>query len=175
MASEKYAVGEFERRFLLSDIPPGVTNPRNIVDLYIDKTRLRLRAVEQADTATRLKLGHKRRLVATDPTAIMHTSMYLDSTEFDVLASLPSTRLAKTRWAIDIDGQPGSVDVFQEALTGLVIVEVDCEDRSRLDDFVPPAWAGPEVTGDEAFTGGALAGKSLGDLADAVALAYAET
>lgn len=169
MVNEKYSVGEFERRFLLEEVPPGVTNPRHIVDLYVEGTRLRLRSVDQAGAATDWKLGHKRRIVEVDPTAIMHTSMYLDEGEFDVLSALPARRLVKTRWAVDVGGRTCSVNVFEEALAGLIVLEADLGDPELLDDFVPPDWAGPEVTRIEAFTGGELAGRSLADLDEALA------
>ncbi|MEM9565521.1 MAG: hypothetical protein AAGA93_23060 [Actinomycetota bacterium] len=175
MTREKYAVGEYERRFLLDDIPAGATDPRRIVDRYIDDTRLRLRTVEQAGAETERKLGHKRRLSTSDPTAIMHTSLYLDDDEFRTLATLPARRLVKTRLAITVDGTPCSVNVFDESLTGLILMEVDLGDPSLLDGFVPPPWAGADVSGDEAFTGGGLAGKSLDDLAEALATARSRT
>lgn len=175
MVKEKYSVGEFERRFLVGEIPPGVTNPRHIVDLYIENTRLRLRSVDQPGLETDWKLGHKRRLVEADPTEIQHTSLYLNENEFRVLAALSMKRLAKTRWAVAIGGRDCSVDVFEGSLAGLICLEVDVGDSSLLDEFVPPLWAGPEVTWDEAFTGGELAGKSFSDLGDALAMAYGRT
>ncbi|MGI9612356.1 MAG: hypothetical protein ACR2QO_05580 [Acidimicrobiales bacterium] len=178
----KYAVGEHERRFLLDEIPAGATNPRHITDHYVDGTRLRLRAVRDGARSTGavdLKLGHKRRIVADDPTAILHTSMYLDAAEFDVLATLPGRRLVKTRWSVPVgpDADPsspsGSVNVFEEDLAGLILLEVDLGSQALLEAFTPPSWVGPEVTADEAFTGGALAGASFADIAPLAAAAAA--
>ncbi|MCP3989271.1 MAG: hypothetical protein GY724_09370 [Actinomycetia bacterium] len=166
MVSDKYAVGEYERRFLLGQIPPGATNPRPIVDHYVDGTRLRLRAVtDPAAGRVQRKLGHKHRLMVDDPTAIMHTTMYLDDNEFAVLSSLPGRRLVKTRWAVGLDGnQQGSVNVFGQDLLGLIILEVDVGRPDRLETFQPPPWVGPEVSHFEAFTGGDLAGRTLDQL-----------
>ena len=166
----KYAVGEYERRFLLDQIPPGVTNPRHLVDHYLDGTRLRLRTVAAENGVVDRKLGHKRRVVDDDPTAILHTSLYLDEAELDVLAQLPAKRLVKTRWAVEVDedGASGSVNVFEEDLVGLILLEVDLGSPELLHRFVPPSWAGPEVTRQEAFTGGALAGATFADLAPLV-------
>lgn len=171
MVKEKYSVGEFERRFLLDAIPPGASNPRHIVDLYIDGTRLRLRSVEADGVETDRKLGHKRRLVEADPTAIMHTSLYLDESEYAVLSGLSAKRLAKTRWAVEVDGTACSVNVFEEDLNGLILLEADLGDPALLDGFVPPSWAGPEVTRDERFTGGRLAGQSFADISTAMSAA----
>jgi len=169
MVKEKYSVGEYERRFLLDKLPPGRTNPRYIVDHYVNETRLRLRTVSAGENGdTDLKLGHKRRVVADDPTAIRCTSIYLDKTEFAVLSNLPGRRLVKTRWAIALGRWTGAVEVFEEALSGLVMLEVDLGDVADLKAFEPPDWAGPEVTQSEAFTGAELAGRTWADVAETV-------
>ncbi len=166
MVEEKYAVGEYERRFLLDRIPDDVADPRTIVDEYITDTRLRLRTVHWPDTDQRdQKLGHKRRLVESDPTGIMCTSLYLDDDEITVLATLPSRRLVKTRWRLTLGEVAASIDVFEESLEGLIMLEVDLGGPDLLAMFTPPDWVGPEVTHDEHFTGGELAGVSFQDLA----------
>lgn len=172
MVEEKYAVGEYERRFLLGHRPHGMIDPRAIVDEYINDTRLRLRTVDWPDTDEhQQKLGHKRRLVEGDPTGIMCTSLYLDDNEVAVLSLLPSRRLAKTRWRLNVGAVVASVDVFEESLEGLILLEVDLGAPDLLDGFTPPSWAGPDVTRNERFTGGELAGRSFHDLADDISLA----
>ena len=166
---EKYSEGEYERRFLLRHLPFGAVEPRRIRDYYLTGTRLRLRLVENPDGELLERvLGHKRRVVDDDATAIMHTSLYLDSGEFEALTALPGRSLTKVRWAVDLDGQVASVDVFEGELLGLVMLEVDLKSAIRLTGFSPPAWAGPEVTHDEAFTGGALSMLLPADLDQAV-------
>lgn len=160
----KYAIGEYERRFLLDELPPGVTNPRPIVDHYLDGTRLRLRTTDLGDGTIERKLGQKRRLADDDPTAILHTTIYLGDPEFEALSTLPGRELRKTRWAIDVGDGTGSVDVFEGPLDGLIVLEVDLGRPDGLDRFEPPVWAGPEVSRVEAFSGGWLAGRALADL-----------
>lgn len=175
MAEEKYAVGEYERRFLLDEIPAGATDPRRIVDRYIDNTRLRLRTVDHPGAEMGRKLGHKRRLNASDPRAIIHTSVHLEEDEFSVLAALPAKRLVKTRWSIEVEGRQCSINVFEGPLAGLILMAVDLGDPSLLDEFVPPSWAGAEVSTDEAFTGGELAGKSLNEIVETLNIARLRT
>ncbi len=165
MRNDKYATGEFERRFLLSETPAGVEHPKRIVDHYVDGTRLRVRSVsEQATSTPQRKLGHKRRLTEDDPTAVMHTSLYLNEAEFEVLVALPGRRLVKTRWSLTLGDHAFCVDVFEEDLTGLIVLEVDLGDPETLKTFAPPAWAGPEITHIEDLTGGGLAGKTYQDI-----------
>ncbi|MEE2768479.1 MAG: hypothetical protein VX833_04630 [Actinomycetota bacterium] len=166
----KYSEGEYERRFLLRHLPSEVAEPRRIRDYYLTGTRLRLRLVEDPDgELLERKLGHKRRVVEDEATAIMHTSLYLDSGEFEALTSLPGRSLTKVRWDVDLDGQAASVDVFEGYLLGLVMLEVDLKSPTLLAGFLPPDWAGPEVTQDETFTGGALSRLPAAGLQQAVA------
>ncbi len=164
---DKYAAGEYERRFLLRRLPAGLSDPRRITDRYIDGTRLRVRLVADSDgVIVQQKLGHKRRLRDDDPTAIMHTSLYLDDAEHRLLRNLPGHELIKTRWPIEVTGRPAAVDVFEGALTGLIMLEIDFGAPDELASFVPPEWTGPEITHVETFTGGTLARLSADDLED---------
>lgn len=157
MITEKYAIAECERRFLLDGVPDGASNPRRIVDRYLDGTRLRVRLISTPDGALlERKLGHKRR-EGPGPVHVWHTSLYLDEAEQEILSSLPGHVLTKTRWTIQLGDHTGSVDVFESALAGLALLEVDLGDLARLASFEPPEWAGAEVTHDEHFTGASLA------------------
>ncbi len=166
---EKYSVGEFERRFLLRSVPAKASRPRHITDHYVDGTRLRLRLVTESNGTESWKLGHKRREEQHDPTAIRHTSLYLDADEFAVVSTLPGRRLTKTRWTMAVGDSSCAVDEFTGDLDGLIMLEADLRDRHKLHAFTPPPWAGPEVTRDETFTGGQLAGRQLSDLAKHIA------
>ena len=136
---EKYSVIECERRFLLADVPPGALEPRRITDLYLDGTRLRLRSVTtpHGDVLER-KLGHKRRYDESDPSVVLHTSMYLDEHEFETLSALPGRTLTKTRWTMHLADRRGAVDVFEKDLFGLAMLEVDLSDPDEASAYEPP-------------------------------------
>ncbi len=85
----KYAVVERERRFLVGHIPNGVVSTRQIVDRYVEGTRLRLREVTDDDGTITRKLGHKARL-NKGPEEVACTSMYLDDAEWQLLCQLPA-------------------------------------------------------------------------------------
>jgi CYTH domain-containing protein len=140
----RYAKLEDERRFLVAEVPPGAVTPRLIEDRYLSGTRLRLRRVSDGDR-TVCKLGQKVRDDAR-PTAVWHTTLYLDSSEFERLSRLGAATLTKRRWSL-LRG--GSADEFLGALEGLVLVEGERP-------FDPPTNA-VEVTDDERYRGGALA------------------
>jgi CYTH domain-containing protein len=89
----------------------------------------------------------------------MHTTFYLARDEYDVLAALPGRDLRKTRHRVAVGNGAMSVDEFHDALEGLVMAEVDLAGSDAPDArFEPPANFLVEVSADERFTGGRLAG-----------------
>lgn len=164
-APPKYSVIELERRFLLSELPPGLSKPRRIHDLYIDGTRLRLRTVEDLDGfVLQRKLGHKRRAEEANPSIVNHTSLYLNETEFETLSSLPGRSLVKVRWIVEANGRRAAVDVFEGELQGLSMLEVDFDTYEEMAAFTPPSWAGDEVSRHDGFSGGVLSALGSTDL-----------
>ncbi|MGN6633901.1 MAG: hypothetical protein ACTHJ6_00380 [Oryzihumus sp.] len=164
--SLKYAHLERELRFLLPSPPRSlpVERTRRITDRYLPDTGLRLRRVEEEGRPVVLKLGQKIRL-GGGPRAVAHTTMYLGQAEYDTLLVLAADELSKTRHTVLLGGRHLAVDVFEGRLRGLVTAELDLGADGR-----PPHELGldvlAEVTGDERFTGGALARTSADALAD---------
>lgn len=167
--SLKYAHLERELRFLLPSPPRSVPVERTqrITDRYLPETGLRLRRVEEEGRPVVLKLGQKVR-VDGSPRTVAHTTMYLRPAEYDTLLVLAADELAKTRHTVRLGGHRWAVDVFEGHLRGLVTAELDLgADGRRPDALGLDVLA--EVTGDERFTGGALARTSPDALADLLA------
>jgi CYTH domain-containing protein len=167
----KYAVVERERRWLVeASVAAGVARRADVADTvsiadrYVRGTRLRLRTVTAYDGAVVTKLGHKAVVDPTPPQRIEHTSLYLDSAESDLLASLPADELAKDRHRIRHDGRTLALDVFTGRHSGLVLAELDLGARDDTAVTPPPFPVVAEVTADHAFTGGALAATTRGAL-----------
>lgn len=150
--SLKYAVVERERRFLLASLPHGVVRTRDIIDRYVTGTRLRLREVREDDGTVLRKLGHKVRL-GEGPAEVACTNFYLDDQEWAVVSALPATVLHKKRHMVHRDGLKIAIDVLED---GTLIAEID--DGDKPSDFIPD-WLDviEDVTGDEKWTGAALA------------------
>lgn len=155
----KYAAVERERRFLPS-VPPDLSTASRtmeIDDRYLVGTRLRLRTVSEPGRDVVRKLGQKVRFAAGDASELAHTTMYLDTGEYDLLSALPAVTLAKTRHVLPLlEGLEVAVDVFQGRLSGLTLAELDLGATGLLSQPLP-GWLGVEVTGVEDFTGYALA------------------
>ncbi len=152
----RYAKPEYERRFLLEGVPDGAFRPVRISDRYLHDTRIRLRRVETLDgDLVELKLGHKWRPDSQDPRVVMHTSIYLDENEFELLSTLPGYDLVKIRYRFE--GQPNwAVDQHQSPRDP-IILEVNFSDANEANLFHPPSWVAREVTDDEGCTGIGLA------------------
>ena len=63
--------------------------------------------------------------------------------------------LAKTRHEVPLDGLVWEVDVFEGALAGLVIAEVELPDAAHA--LRIPDWAGREITADARYANAVLA------------------
>jgi len=150
--SLKYAVVERERRFIVARVPEGVIAVTQIVDRYLDGSRLRLREIVDANGLATWKLGHKVRLTP-GPQEIASTSIYLDDAEWELLRELPARTLRKTRHIIERDGVRLAVDEFED---GTLLAEIDDGDSSER---AVPTWLEviTEVTADERWTGAWLA------------------
>lgn len=145
VTTSRYARIEDEQRFLAHAVPAGASTPRRIEDRYVLGTRLRLRSVTD-DVGTTYKLGQKIREDPGHPSAVWHTTLYLDPVEYELLAALPAHVLDKRRWTLP---GGGAADELCGALRGLVLLEGP---RPWV-----PAVHSVEVTDDERFCGGALA------------------
>lgn len=164
---EKYARPEWERRFLLAEVPRGeVVKTAAITDRYFVGTRLRLRHTVEVDAAgsrTIYKLTQKIPAPTAGPGLI--TTMYLDAAEHDRLAALPAAELRKTRLSIP----PFGVDLFAPPLAGLLLAEAEFDTAAELQAFTPPPWSRAEVTHDPRFTGGRFALMTAAELAPLLA------
>jgi CYTH domain-containing protein len=150
----KYARPEYERRFLVGDIPDlSGAAFRLIDDLYLNDTRLRLRKIVCDDGDTQYKLCKKYPDVGGDPLAIVN--VYLTSQEYDVFSALAGKGIRK--WRYNIASSALCLDVFEDQLTGLVLCEIEAESAASLEAHTLPHWIGRDVSDDPFFTGGNLA------------------
>lgn len=158
----KYARLEFERRFLLRDIPDlSEIGFRTIDDLYLDGTRLRLRKITCQHRDTQYKLCKKYASDGSRPLALVN--IYLTSQEYAVLGALTGKAVRKRRY--DIIPSTLCIDVFEDHLAGLVLGELELESAIALDAFTPPPWVGRDVSHDPFFAGGNLASIDADQLA----------
>ncbi len=167
--SPKYERVERERRYLLSELPPGLkVNDRHaqITDNYLTDTRLRLRKVRwPATNEWTLKLTQKHTPAPPDFSRTLITSIYLNEYEYEVLSVFEANEIRKNRYPYEHDdGRKYSIDVFLGALHGLILAETDFDTDEAMDAFPPPPFASLDVTHDELFTGGRLVYLTIDEL-----------
>jgi CYTH domain-containing protein len=156
----KYARVERERRYLLSDLPEGLTraDPHlQITDNYITGTRLRLRKVrEPRSNKWTVKFTQKFAPNPEDLSRTLITNTYLNALEAETLSVFNTNEIRKNRYYFESEGRRFSVDMFLGDLFGLVLAEVGFDTDEDLDSFAKPAFALADVTNDPVFSGGRL-------------------
>ncbi|GEM_PF-119572 len=169
----KYARVERERRYLLQDLPEGLSRADHhmqITDNYLTGTRLRLRKVR--DPRTNKWIVKFTQKFAPNPLDVSHTiitNTYLNATEAEMLAVFEANEIRKNRYAFEFEGRKFSVDMFLGDLFGLVLAEVSFENDEELDAFAKPPWALSDVTNVEVFTGGRLCELTFEDVRSEIA------
>ena len=168
----KYARVERERRYLLQDLPEGLTRASphvQITDNYITGTRLRLRKVRDPQTNKwTVKLTQKFARNAEDLSRTVITNIYLNALETEMLAVSDANEIRKNRYPFEFEGRQFSVDMFLGDLFGLILAEVSFETDEELDDYPEPPFTIADVTNNELFTGGKLCELSFADIREAI-------
>src|SRR5206468_11532532 len=120
----KYARVERERRYLLQDLPEGLTRADHhlqITDNYITGTRLRLRKVRDPRTNKwTVKFTQKFAPNPQDLSRTVITNTYLNANEYEVLSIFEGNEIRKNRYSLEFEGRKFSIDMFLGDLLGLV-------------------------------------------------------
>lgn len=168
----KYARVERERRYLLQDLPEGLTRASphvQITDNYLTGTRLRLRKIRDPQTNKwTVKLTQKFAPDAEDFSRTIITNIYLNALEAETLAVFDANEIRKNRYPFEFEAREFSVDVFLGDLFGLVMAEVSFETDEDLNNFSRPSFAIAEVTNNELFTGGRLCELTFADIREEI-------
>jgi CYTH domain-containing protein len=156
----KYARVERERRYLLPDLPEGLTRADHhlqITDNYITGTRLRIRKVRDPTTNKWVvKFTQKFAPNRKDFSRTIITNTYLSAIEAETLSMFDANEIRKNRYKFEFEGRTFSIDMFLGRLFGLVLAETGFDSDEAMDNFPLPAFALADVTNDELFTGGRL-------------------
>jgi CYTH domain-containing protein len=168
----KYCLLERERRYLLQDLPDGLSraDPHlQITDNYLTGTRLRLRKVRDPRTNKwAVKFTQKFAPNPEDLSRTLITNIYLNAREAEILSVFEANEIRKNRYYIVWESRRFSIDMFLGDLFGLVLAEVGFETDSELENFPQPAFALAEVTNHEMFTGGSLSQLTFEDIREEI-------
>lgn len=145
---------EIERKFVLAQPPPQLTGARvlPIAQGYLavdDDAEVRVRRIGDRHVLTVKRGAGLRRL---------EEEIELAAAQFDALwRATEGRRLEKRRHVFEEEGVTFEVDVYDGALAGLVVAEVEFASEDESAAFAPPAWLGTEVTGDRRYSNQQLA------------------
>lgn len=164
----KYARVERERRYLLQDLPEGLTraDPHlQITDNYITGTRLRLRKVrEPRSNKWTVKFTQKFAPNPDDLSRTIITNTYLNALEAETMSVFNSNEIRKNRYYFEFEGRRFAIDMFLGDLFGLVLAETSFNNDEDLESFPKPAFVLAEVTNDPMFAGGSLCERTFGEV-----------
>ena len=150
----KYSLLEIERRWLVDLAAVGdlsILPWRDIEDLYVAGSRLRLRKMSDAGQGEVFKLAKKYGKSTALSEAV--TNLYLTAEEYQLLSLLPGCVAAKRRYLI----AGGGLDVYLRPHAGLAIFEREFADEASARRYQPPSFATREVTAEPEFRGVSLA------------------
>jgi CYTH domain-containing protein len=148
-------VTEIERKWV-RDAPPGelAHHPsRHVEQGYV--------ALDEAAEVRVRRAVDKRTLTIKSAPGMVRTEVELALEEEQFGGLWPLTegrRVVKTRHEVPLgDGLTAEVDVYEDALEGLVTVEVEFPSEEAAERFAAPDWFGRDVTGDKRYANRALA------------------
>jgi CYTH domain-containing protein len=156
----KYACLEVESRYLLNKIPDDLLDHLHgwlITDRYFPNTWLRLRHMKSISGNEEIyKLTQKYRTETQNAYEATITNLYLTEAEYKLLESLEAKILQKRRYPYRIQNYSLSIDVFEGRHQGLIVAEMEFENKAKVNEFVLPSFVLKDVTEDPFFTGGNL-------------------
>lgn len=161
---------ELELTYLAKELPAGLADcPSKIItDVYYPTSAqhptLRLR-----QNGDRYQITKKDMANGTDSSHMIEETIHLTADEFVDLTATGGKRVVKRRYQYNDNGRTAEIDVFQDALAGLVVVDFEFTDRQDQLAFTMPDFCLADVTQDALIAGGKLAGKTYADIADALA------
>ncbi|MAH42942.1 hypothetical protein CL614_04440 [archaeon] len=156
---------ELERTFLAKKIPDLTgCKSKEIIDIYIPKASNHptLRIRKNGDTFEMTK----KEPVKDDPSHQLEQTIMLREEEFNELSKLDGMSSHKIRYYYDYKGIVAEITVFQKALKGLVLVDVEFDSKEQKEAFEIPDFCLADVTHEYFAAGGTLAGKSYEDISD---------
>ncbi|MDD5253737.1 MAG: hypothetical protein PHG05_01355 [Candidatus Nanoarchaeia archaeon] len=155
---------ELERTYLAKKIPEGLKNCnfKEIIDVYVPKSRrhptLRIRKNGDKYEMT------KKEPIEDDASEQKEQTIILTEGEFKDLSKIDGKKTHKIRYYYKYGNRIAEIDVFQGALSGLIIVDFEFEDIDEKDFFDMPDFCLADVTHEEFLAGGMLCGKSFEEI-----------
>ena len=156
---------ELERTFLLKRIPDGLLKCKSmeISDLFIPKGS-RHPVIRIRKNGDSLEMTKKSPLASNDSSRQNEQTIILSKEEYDALMKLEGKGFRKIRYYYNFNGREAQIDVYQDALKGLMIADFEFDSEEEKNSFEMPGFCLSDVTQEEFLAGGMLCGKRYSDI-----------
>ncbi|MDA3815282.1 MAG: hypothetical protein PF549_02860 [Patescibacteria group bacterium] len=156
---------EIEKTYLAKYLPRDLENyeAKEIIDIYIPKSDphpcLRIRK-----NGNEFEITKKNPVKKEDASIQKEQTINLTKEEFQSLEKIDGKRLKKIRYQYKLPNGIAEFDVFQEDLSGLVLIDIEFEAEDTKNDFSMPDFCLADVTQEKFVAGGMLCGKKYEDI-----------
>ena len=160
---------EREKTYLLKELPADLGSCRyeTISDAYIPASALhpvlRLRHRGYAHELTK-----KEPLDGVDSSRQTEHTIKLTAEEAAAFDMVDAKRFVKRRYYCTVAGRPAELDLYQGDLAGLAVIDFEFDNDRDLDGFTMPAICLADITQEEGWAAGVLAGKTYADISAAL-------
>lgn len=157
---------ELEKTYLLKYIPDGLEKCRfiEICDSYIPALSghpiLRIR--KRGD---KFEITKKEPISKADSSEQSEHTISLSEEEYAALSNVEGKKFRKFRYYYPCGDNTAEIDIYQDALSGLAVVDFEFDSREKKESFEMPDFCSVDITQDKIFAGGMLAGKKYEDVA----------
>lgn len=150
-----YGFYEIEKKFLIQKLPFDLSkyNSVKIIQGYLsikdNGDEERIRSKNGIYTLTSMK-GN----------GLIRSGNEVEISEEEFQSLWPRTkgkRIKKTRYTIPYNKLSIEIDIYHDALDGLITAEVEFQSEKSANEFTPPSWIGTDVTGDKKYKNQSLA------------------
>ncbi len=158
---------ELERTFLAKEIPKGLKacKSKEIKDIYIPKSIEKHAQIRIRKNGDKYEITKKSPIIEGDHSQMLEQTIVLTKDEFlELEKEISGRKVSKMRYYYPVNGRMAEVDVFSEALSGLVLVDFEFGTNKEKESFKMPSFCLAEVTQEDFIAGGILCGKEYADL-----------
>lgn len=153
---------EIEKTYLAKEIPSDLGNYKfkEIIDVYVpkyvDHPNIRLRK-----NGDEFELTKKELVNDGDASHQVEQTIILRESEFNTFnEQLEGKRVRKIRYNYNYNNRIAEFDVFQDELSGLVLIDFEFETLEEKDNFKMPNFCLADVTQENFLAGGMICGKT---------------
>ena len=157
---------ELEKTYLAKQIPKElITNAKlfNMIDYYIDSSdnhpHIRLRKKNDKYYFTR-----KVPINKNDHSKMSEKTIELDNIEFEILTKNLQDKVIKKRYLTVYNNIQCEIDIFEENLSGLVLIDFEFKTEKEKEEFKMPNFCLVDVTQEEFIAGGMLSKSNYEDI-----------